>query len=83
MDLARGTITHYIKNEIHYECRFDDCNQRGHRVGSWCEEGSFGLGMFAPDKLKLRVRICRIYLLLTLQPLRFLKGNSQPMSPCP
>lgn len=44
--------------------RFDDYNQRGHRVGSWCEDGSFGLGMFAPDKLKLRVSIHYTGLLL-------------------
>lgn len=37
--------------------RFDNYNQRGYRVGSWCEDGSFGLGMFAPDKLKLRVSL--------------------------
>lgn len=35
--------------------RFGDCNQRGHRVGSWLEDGSFGLGVFDPDKWKLRV----------------------------
>ena len=35
--------------------RFADCNQRGHRVGSWLEDGSFSLGAFDPDKWKLRV----------------------------
>lgn len=35
--------------------RFGDCNQRGHRVGSWLEDGSFSLGVFDPDKWKLRV----------------------------
>ena len=35
--------------------RFGDCNQRGHRVGSWLEDGSFGLGVIDPDKWKLRV----------------------------
>lgn len=37
--------------------RFGDCNQRGHRVGSWLEDGSFSLGVFVPDKWKLRVSI--------------------------
>jgi len=35
--------------------RFTDCNQRGHRVGSWLEDGSWGLGVLDPDKWKLRV----------------------------
>jgi hypothetical protein len=35
--------------------RFGDCNQRGHRVGSWLEDGSFSLGVFDPDKWKLKV----------------------------
>lgn len=36
--------------------RFGDCNQRGHRVGSWLEDGSFSLGIFDPDKWKLKVK---------------------------
>lgn len=36
--------------------RFGDCNQRGHRVGSWLEDGSFSLGVFDPDKWKLKVK---------------------------
>ena len=35
--------------------RFDDVNQRGHVVGSWLEDGSWGLGVFAPDSSKFRV----------------------------
>jgi alpha-glucosidase (family GH31 glycosyl hydrolase) len=35
--------------------RFNDVNQRGHVVGSWLEDGSWGLGMFEPSKLKFRV----------------------------
>jgi hypothetical protein len=35
--------------------RFGDCNQRGHHVGSWLEDGSFSLGVFDPDKWKLKV----------------------------
>jgi len=35
--------------------RFSGCNQRGHRIGSWLEDGSWGLGVFDPDEWKLRV----------------------------
>ena len=37
--------------------RFDDVNQRGHVVGSWLEDGSWGLGVFAPDTSKFRVHV--------------------------
>ena len=38
-----------------FSSRFDDVNQRGHIVGSWLEDGSWGLGVFAPDTSKFRV----------------------------
>lgn len=36
--------------------RFTATNQRGNRVGSWLEDGSWGLGVFDPATWKLRVR---------------------------
>ena len=38
-----------------FHSRFDGVNQRGHTVGSWLEDGSWGLGVFAPDTSKFRV----------------------------
>ena len=35
--------------------RFTKCNQRGHRVGSWLEDGSWGLGLFDMATSSLRV----------------------------
>ena len=35
--------------------RFTATNQRGHRMGSWLEDGSWGLGVFDPATWKLRV----------------------------
>ena len=37
--------------------RFTWVNQRYHRVGSWLEDGSWGVGVFGPADWKLRVSI--------------------------
>ena len=43
------------KSRFSFYFRFNDVNQRGHIVGSWLEDGSWGLGVFAPDSSKFRV----------------------------
>ncbi|XP_019643103.1 PREDICTED: lysosomal alpha-glucosidase-like [Branchiostoma belcheri] len=38
--------------------RFNDANQRGHRVGHWLEEGSFGLGNWDKDLRVPKGELC-------------------------
>ena len=38
--------------------RFTGCNQRGHIVGSWLEDGSWGVGVFGNATWDLRVSVC-------------------------
>ena len=53
--MAMGFLSPDYEQFFGFGERFADCNQRGHRVGSWLEDGSWSLGAFDPDKWKLRV----------------------------
>ena len=58
--MAIGFLTPEDEGFYGFGERFADCNQRSHRVGSWLEDGSWGLGVFDPDKWKLRVGVASV-----------------------
>ena len=53
--MAMGFLTPEEEGFFGFGERFTDCNQHGHTVGSWLEDGSWGLGVLDPPTWKLRV----------------------------